>query len=305
MQRSALVLFAVLAFPAVAGEVDELVRALGADEWSAREEASRRLFEMGPSARSALQRAVESEDAEIARRASGLAARIDGEVERAQWYVDLREETDEYLSKMDHLGRQGDDFEPVRSWIPPTVRGRVVWVDADRLGVEVGGGDAVGPGTPFLVLRDGDLVGRGTWIAEGVVLVWRGWTIRPLRAGDTIVDSRVPPERVAEVLEACKRSIEHLRANGIDVARLSAVKVPAPLDGKIVAVNAGVGLVMVNLGEKHGVEKGMNFTVFRGDAYVGQVIVEEVFPDMASARIDRRFAKKDDAEGDDVTTRLR
>ncbi len=110
---------------------------------------------------------------------------------------------------------------------------------------------------------------------------------------------------LTDELNEYKSKIEHLRAQGIDVARLAETKVPAPLDGKIVAVHTGVGLVMVNLGEKHGAGKGMNFTVYRGDQYVGQVIVEEVFPDMASARIDTRFQKQEVREGDEVTTRIR
>ncbi len=114
-------------------------------------------------------------------------------------------------------------------------------------------------------------------------------------------------ERVAGLtreVEAYASRIEHLRAQGIDVARLAETKVPSALDARIVATHAGVGLVMLDRGEAHGVEKGMSFTVYRGDAYVGQVIVEEVFPDMASARIDTRFQKQEVREGDDLTTRL-
>ena len=125
------------------------------------------------------------------------------------------------------------------------------------------------------------------------------------RLQDELVSREQHISDLTEELNEYKSKIEHLRAQGIDVARLAETKVPAPLDGKIVAVHTGVGLVMVNLGEKHGVEKGMNFTVYRGDQYVGQVIVEEVFPDMASARIDTRFQKQEVREGDDVTTRIR
>ncbi|MBI4612615.1 MAG: hypothetical protein HY720_03305 [Planctomycetes bacterium] len=110
---------------------------------------------------------------------------------------------------------------------------------------------------------------------------------------------------ITEQLNEFKSKIEHLKAQGIDVERLAEVKVPKPLDGKVVAVNADVLLCMVNLGEKEGVEKGMVFTVYRGNSYIGQIVVDQVYPDMCSARIDPRFLKEQMREGDDVTTRIR
>ncbi|MBI4614675.1 MAG: hypothetical protein HY720_13780 [Planctomycetes bacterium] len=106
-------------------------------------------------------------------------------------------------------------------------------------------------------------------------------------------------------LDDFKSKIEHLKAQGIDVERLAEVKVPRPLDGKVVAVNGDVLLAMINLGEKEGVEKGLVLTVYRGDRYIGQIVVDQVYPDMSSARIDPRFLTGQMKEGDDVTTRIR
>lgn len=108
-----------------------------------------------------------------------------------------------------------------------------------------------------------------------------------------------------EQLNEFKSKIDHLKDLGIKVEELTQVKVPPPLDGKVVAFNEEVNLVMVNLGAKQGVEKGMIFTVHRGSTYVGQIVVEQVYPDMASARIDPRFENEQTREGDDVTTRIR
>ena len=64
-------------------------------------------------------------------------------------------------------------------------------------------------------------------------------------------------------------------------------------------------LVVINLGERHGVKKGSTFIVFRKDRYVGKVIVDEVFPDVSAAHHDREAMKGDVEVGDDVTTKLK
>ncbi|MBI4614674.1 MAG: HEAT repeat domain-containing protein [Planctomycetes bacterium] len=108
-----------------------------------------------------------------------------------------------------------------------------------------------------------------------------------------------------EQLEEFKAKIEHLKAMGIHCWGCTDVKVPRPLDGKIVAVNADVMLAMINLGEKEGVEKGMVFTVYRGESYIGQIVTDMIYPDMSSVRIDPRFLKEPMKEADGVTTRIR
>jgi len=74
--------------------------------------------------------------------------------------------------------------------------------------------------------------------------------------------------------------------------------------GKVTGVDKGLGLVILNVGQRNQVAKGYSFIVFRGDEYVGKVIVDEVFPDMSATHYSRPDMKSDVEVGDDVTTRL-
>lgn len=74
--------------------------------------------------------------------------------------------------------------------------------------------------------------------------------------------------------------------------------------GKVTGVDKALGLVILNIGQRHDVVKGYSFIVFRGDKYIGKVIVDEVFPDMSATHYDKPSMKEDVEVGDDVTTRL-
>jgi len=74
--------------------------------------------------------------------------------------------------------------------------------------------------------------------------------------------------------------------------------------GKVTGVDKSLGLVIINIGGRHEVQKGYSFIVFRGDQYVGKIVVDEVFPDMAATHYDRPSMKQDVEVGDDVTTKL-
>jgi hypothetical protein len=81
--------------------------------------------------------------------------------------------------------------------------------------------------------------------------------------------------------------------------------------GKVTGVDKNLGLVIINAGQRHEVRKGYVFIVFRGDQYIGKVVVDEVFPDMSATHYSREDMKRDKDGtvigvdvGDDVTTRL-
>jgi len=74
--------------------------------------------------------------------------------------------------------------------------------------------------------------------------------------------------------------------------------------GKVTGVDKGLGLVILNVGQRNEVRKGYVFIVFRGDQYIGRVVVDEVFPDMAAAHYDKPAMKSDVEVGDDATTKL-
>lgn len=77
--RSALVSFllAVLAIPARGGEIEDLVRALGDDDYEVREKAAQRLTEIGEPAVPALRAATGNPDAEVRAKASRALACIE------------------------------------------------------------------------------------------------------------------------------------------------------------------------------------------------------------------------------------
>jgi len=84
----------------------------------------------------------------------------------------------------------------------------------------------------------------------------------------------------------------------------SAIRPKKVIRGKVTGVDKSLGLVIINIGQRHDVLKGYSFIVFRGDEYIGKVEVDEVFPDMTATHYDKPSMKKDVEVGDDVTTRL-
>ena len=74
--------------------------------------------------------------------------------------------------------------------------------------------------------------------------------------------------------------------------------------GKITAVDTKLGLAVIDRGQKHGVKVAYGFIVFRGNKYIGKLIVDEVFPDVSAAHYSRPHMKEDVKVGDGVTTKL-
>jgi chromosome segregation ATPase len=63
-----------------------------------------------------------------------------------------------------------------------------------------------------------------------------------------------------------------------------------PIEGKVVAVakdkDTGITqLVMLSVGRNERVERGQTFVIFRSDKYIGKVVVDKVFDDMATASV--------------------
>ena len=106
-------------------------------------------------------------------------------------------------------------------------------------------------------------------------------------------------------LGSFKRTIELLQEAGVDVERIAGGGLPPAVDTTVTAVNEEVGLVMLGIGREAGLRKGHDLTVYRGDQFVGRVVVEQVYNDMSSARIDRKYLVDKVQVGDNVTTRIR
>jgi len=104
-----------------------------------------------------------------------------------------------------------------------------------------------------------------------------------------------------EMLEA-RQIIRTVREAGVNIPSL--VKKTKPLDGTIIAVSNEVPLVMISLGTDESVEKGYQFTVYRGSQFIGQIVVEEVYKDMSAARVIKEMTVKSVQKGDSITTRI-
>ncbi len=82
-------------------------------------------------------------------------------------------------------------------------------------------------------------------------------------------------EHISNLLEAAK-------AQGFDIASLKAMpEIPAFIQ----EVNNEQGFVILSVGSDDKVKKGYVFQVYRGNSYLGEVVVDDLYPDHAAARI--------------------
>lgn len=88
-------------------------------------------------------------------------------------------------------------------------------------------------------------------------------------------------QRVAVLSDALDR---YVRTYGEIPEAMTATSVE-PINGRVLQVNNKIRLVILSIGEKDGVKKGMEFVVSRGDTYLGKVRVRTVYDDMCSATI--------------------
>ena len=80
--------------------------------------------------------------------------------------------------------------------------------------------------------------------------------------------------------------------------------IPPKVDGVITAINEAQGLVEVSIGSDDGLKKGHMLQVFRGDTYLGQIILREVNKDKAVGDIDKKMQRGRMKKDDNVTTKL-
>ena len=77
---------------------------------------------------------------------------------------------------------------------------------------------------------------------------------------------------------------------------------PEPIDAVVQDVNDDIGFVILSVGSQDNVKTGNKFDVFRGSTYVGEVVVDETYPDNSTARIVLRNAQF--KKNDRATTKL-
>ena len=111
--------------------------------------------------------------------------------------------------------------------------------------------------------------------------------------------------KVEESLAHATWVLDMLQARGIDIGT-TVIQVDVPsIPSRVLAVDKDVNLVMLSVGRNDGVKKGYQFSIYRGDKYVGKVRVEKVYDDMCAGVILPQY--KSDLniqEGDDANTKL-
>ena len=89
-------------------------------------------------------------------------------------------------------------------------------------------------------------------------------------------------------------------------ARLDDIIAPPPIEAAVLGVDYGVepGLVALNVGKNHKVQRGFVFDVFAGEVYKGQVKVENVRENMCSCLVITPAVGTVIRQGDTATTTL-
>jgi hypothetical protein len=88
--------------------------------------------------------------------------------------------------------------------------------------------------------------------------------------------------------------VQHVMSTHPEIARDVSPKIAPPIDALVSAVDNTEKLVVLSVGKDQRVEPGFQFTVARGNSFIGKVEVIKVYPDLSGARI--MFTK----EGEEV-----
>jgi hypothetical protein len=83
-----------------------------------------------------------------------------------------------------------------------------------------------------------------------------------------------------------------------DMIRMKAIK------AKVTSVSGQYNIVMLSVGRDDGVTPGYEFTVYRGNQYVGKVVIDRVEKDYCSGPSKKELEKSPIQAGDDATTRF-
>ncbi len=122
---------------------------------------------------------------------------------------------------------------------------------------------------------------------------------RLTNAEKNLVDLEKTYIQKVKELEEAKGKLSMVPPDAIP-AEARAVKA---VDGKVLAVSKVMNLLIVNVGKDRGVEVGDQFTVYRGDKFVGKIQVEKSDKDWSSARMIEDFKRLDPTVGDDITSK--
>jgi hypothetical protein len=101
--------------------------------------------------------------------------------------------------------------------------------------------------------------------------------------------------------------LDELERIGVPVSSIVLNYKPVPpIRGKVAGVKTDIqpALVVINVGVDDKVEKGYQFTVYRGSTFIGKVVVERIAADGCGARVLFTAPGQTIQAGDDAATRL-
>jgi len=243
-----------------------------------------------------VQDSVEQERAEYAQR----IRRLEGELELA------RAEISEYREKVRAAEKIAGDFErelDARSRVVDEHAAKIEELEAELEAltapgppkesvVALLGGDEAPGGENAPLVEELEGGGRGTAAAAG--------------AGPITAEARSDLERELDEVRAEKRELEiqHAalvgdKAGGVPLGKVT-VTTGLKLKGKVLVVNERHGFVVIDLGARDGVEKGMVLIVHRERKFVGKCQVEKVYNRMAAADLVLDWMKDEAQVGDGV-----
>jgi multidrug efflux pump subunit AcrA (membrane-fusion protein) len=93
-----------------------------------------------------------------------------------------------------------------------------------------------------------------------------------------------------------------MKANGLTVDSLVS-HIPPKVEGIVMDVNAS-DLVEISLGHDDGLKMGHTLDVYRGDTYLGRIIIRKTAPDRAVGQVVKELKRGQIKKGDHVTTKL-
>ncbi len=109
-------------------------------------------------------------------------------------------------------------------------------------------------------------------------------------------------ERYVATKSDLKDTEQHLAKYQEKYGLMGSTKMAPAVEGNVRAVNPEQNIVLINLGSQDGVQKGMRFSVVRGEKYVTEVEVVESYETWAAARSLEKYQKRAPEVGDVVTT---
>jgi predicted nucleic acid-binding Zn-ribbon protein len=107
-------------------------------------------------------------------------------------------------------------------------------------------------------------------------------------------------QELARDRQRLQETIAHLNAAGI---RTDVIAPRKALSGKVTAVATELDLVVISIGRDAGVNEGDEFTVYRGNVFVGKIVIDRVDRPWASGRVVLK-GKEEPRIGDDASNNI-